>query len=115
MQEKTLSEKGLGGGGSIVVNKYLQVETRDDAVWCDNVFLDVGNCDHGCVGSPEDWDKDGMNPIPKIVYLGEEQTIHIPAVSLAEEIVKMPVVAQQQASIVPESSEDHRDSPVAMH
>ena len=32
MPKKTPSEKGLGGGGWIVVNKYLQVETRDGAV-----------------------------------------------------------------------------------
>ena len=32
MPKKTLSEKGLDGGGWIVVNKYLQVETRDGPV-----------------------------------------------------------------------------------
>ena len=86
MPEKTLSEKGPGGGGSIVVSKYLQIKTRDGAVWGDDAFLEVSDCNHGRVGSPADWDKEGMNPAPRISYLCEEQTIHIPAVSLAEEI-----------------------------
>ena len=34
MPKKTLSEKGLDGGGWIVMNKYLQVET---SVWGDSV------------------------------------------------------------------------------
>ena len=59
MPEKTLSEKGVGGGCSIVVNNYQQIKTRDGAVWGDDVFLDVVDCNHGRIGSPADWDKDG--------------------------------------------------------
>merc|ERR1719284_2089009 len=63
-------------GGWIIMNKYLQVETRDGAVWGDGVFFAVGDCNYGCIGSPADWDKDGMHPVPKISYPGEEQAIH---------------------------------------
>ena len=52
MPKKTLSEKGLEGGGWIVLNKYLQVETRDGPVWCDSVLCAVGDCNYGCIGSP---------------------------------------------------------------
>ena len=33
MPKRTLSKKGLDGGGWIVMNKNLQVETRDGPVW----------------------------------------------------------------------------------
>ena len=42
MPKKTFSVKGLYGGGWIVMNKYLQVETRDGPVWCDSVLCAVG-------------------------------------------------------------------------
>jgi len=77
MPKDTLSEKGPGGGGWIIMNKYLQVETRDGAVWGDGVCFAVGDCNYGCIGSPDDWKLGkGMNPVPKISYPGEEQAIH---------------------------------------
>ena len=41
-----------------------------------NLFA-VGDCNFGCVGGPEDWEKgEGMAPVPKISYPGEEQPVH---------------------------------------
>merc|ERR1712136_546682 len=77
MPKETLSEKGPGGGGWIIINKNLQVETRAGAVWGDGVVFAVGDCNYGCIGSPDDWKLGkGMNPVPKISYPGEEQAIH---------------------------------------
>ena len=84
MPKKTLSEKGLDGGGWIVVNKYLQVETRYGPVSGHSVFFDVGECNNGCVGSPT------------ISYPGEEQTTETLAVSLAAEIIEVTQEKTQQ-------------------
>merc|ERR1712107_901155 len=51
MPKETLSEKGPGGGGWIIMNKNLQVETRAGAVWGDGVVFAVGDCNYGCIES----------------------------------------------------------------
>ena len=84
MPKKTLSEKGLDGGGWIVMNKYLQVETRDSPVWCDSVFFAVGECNYGSIGSQ------------KITYPDEEHATETLAVSLASEIIEVPVIQTQE-------------------
>ena len=84
MPKKTLSEKGLDGGGWIVMNKYLQAETRDGPVWGDGVFCAVGECNYGCIGSL------------MISYPDEEQTTETLAVSLAAEIIEVPVIPTQE-------------------
>ena len=84
MPKKTLSEKGLDGGGWIVMNKYMQVETKDGPVWGDSVLCAVGECNYGCIGSP------------MISYRGEKQTTETLAVSLAVEIVEVPVTQTQE-------------------
>ena len=76
MPKETHSEKGPGCGSWIIMNKYLQVETRGGAVWGDGVFFAMGNCNYGCIGAPVDWDKGGMHLVPKILYPGEEHAIH---------------------------------------
>ena len=88
MPKKTLSEKGLDGGGWIVMNKYLQVETRDGPVWGDSVFFAVGECNYGSTGSP------------KISYPDEEQTTETLSVSLAAEIIEVPVIQTQEKTHV---------------
>ena len=65
-----------GGNGWIIMNKYLQVETRDGAVRGDGTFFAVGDCNYGCIGAAVDWDKSGIHPVSKILYPGEEQVIH---------------------------------------
>jgi len=75
MPKETLSEKGPGGGGWIHFNKNLQVTTRDGTIWGNGDIFAVGDCNLGCIGAPPDF-KDGMWPIPKISYPGEEQALH---------------------------------------
>ena len=84
MPKKTLSEKGLDGGDWIVMNRYMQVETRDGPVWGDSVLCAVGDCDYGYIGSQ------------MISYPGEEQTTETLAVSLAVEIIEVPVIQTQE-------------------
>ena len=50
------------------MNKYLQVETRDGALYGNGAFFAVGDHNYGCIGAPADWDKSGMHPVPKISY-----------------------------------------------
>ena len=78
MPKKTLSEKGPDGGGWIVMNKYLQVET---SVWGDSVSFAVDECNYGCSGSPS--------------YPSDEQTIETLAVPLAAKIFEVPVIQTQ--------------------
>ena len=61
------------------MNKYLQVETRNGPVWGDSVLCAVRECNYGCIGSP------------MISYPDEEQTTETLAVSLAAEIIEVPV------------------------
>jgi NADH dehydrogenase FAD-containing subunit len=76
MPPETLSDKGPGGGGWIHINKLLQVCTKDGATYCENMYA-IGDCNFGCVGGPSDWaKKEGIPPIPKISYPGEEQAVH---------------------------------------
>merc|ERR1719247_3669756 len=77
MPKETLSDKGPGGGGWILINKKLQVVDKQGAVWGNGNIFAVGDCNFGCVGGPADWDKgQGMPPVPKISYPGEEQALH---------------------------------------
>eukprot|EP00428_Durinskia_dybowskii_P025811 CAMPEP_0170232054 /NCGR_PEP_ID=MMETSP0116_2-20130129/15766_1 /TAXON_ID=400756 /ORGANISM="Durinskia baltica, Strain CSIRO CS-38" /LENGTH=392 /DNA_ID=CAMNT_0010482835 /DNA_START=77 /DNA_END=1252 /DNA_ORIENTATION=- len=73
MPQETLSEKGPGGGGWILMNEYMQVKKRDGSVWGDGSIFAVGDCNYGCIGEPPNW---VMPPVPKISYPGEEQALH---------------------------------------
>jgi len=80
MPADTLSEKGPGGGGWILMDTSLAVTTRSGERW--SVFGDyprvfaVGDCNYGCVETPgktpDDW---AVPPIPKISYPGEEEAV----------------------------------------
>ncbi|CAK9103799.1 Apoptosis-inducing factor homolog B [Durusdinium trenchii] len=81
MPKETLSEKGPGGGGWILMNQNLSVKTRDGKLWGadDKGFpriYAVGDCNYGCIEEagkkPDDWP---LPPIPKISYPGEEMCI----------------------------------------
>jgi len=91
MPESTLSAKGPGGGGWILMDKTLAVKDRDNNVWCKDeqgyprIFA-VGDCNYGCItpisdneqmaggnpGAPSEWP---IPPIPKISYPGEEEGV----------------------------------------
>jgi len=73
MPEETLSEKGPGGGGWIHFNRHLQVETKTKEIWGNGRIFAVGDCNYGCLGTPDNWE---MPPVPKISYPGEEQALH---------------------------------------
>mmetsp|Transcript_68827 Transcript_68827/g.159555 ORF Transcript_68827/g.159555 Transcript_68827/m.159555 type:complete len:385 (+) Transcript_68827:2-1156(+) len=77
MPADVLSDKGPGGGGWIYFNEHLQVTHKPDvkngAVWGDGTIYAVGDCNFGCIGTP---DKFVLPPIPKISYPGEEQAMH---------------------------------------
>merc|ERR1711976_1016282 len=81
MPKETLSEKGPGGGGWILMKQNLAVMTRDGKVWSEDekgyprIFA-IGDCNYGCVEEagkpPHQWP---IPPIPKISYPGEEEGI----------------------------------------
>jgi hypothetical protein len=82
MPKDTLSEKGPGGGGWILMKQNLGVMTRDKKAWGEvagypRVFA-IGDCNYSCVegtkGPPDfaDWP---IPPIPKISYPGEEEAV----------------------------------------
>lgn len=81
MPKETLSEKGPGGGGWILMDMTLAVKTREGKMWGadDKGFgriYAIGDCNYGCVEEqgkkPDDWP---IPPIPKISYPGEEEAI----------------------------------------
>jgi len=81
MPKETLSEKGPGGGGWILMNMQLAVKTREGKVWgADHkgqprIFA-VGDCNYSCVEAPgkkpDEWP---IPPMPKISYPGEEEAV----------------------------------------
>merc|ERR1712048_80929 len=82
MPEETLSKKGPGGGGWILMDKTLAVITQSGEKFCEKngyarVYA-VGDCNYSCVPAddpsvkPSDWP---MPPIPKISYPGEEEAV----------------------------------------
>merc|ERR1719326_1787020 len=81
MPPETLSEKGPGGGGWILIDMKLAVKTRDGKMWgADHKglprFFAVGDCNYSCVEEagkpPGDWP---IPPMPKISYPGEEEAV----------------------------------------
>merc|ERR1711988_957877 len=74
MPKETLSEKGPGGGGWILMNMNLGVKTREGKAWGTDekgyprIFA-VGDCNYSCVEEPgkkpDEWP---IPPIPKISY-----------------------------------------------
>merc|ERR1719262_2179672 len=56
MPKDTLSDKGPGGGGWILINKKLQGKTKDEKVWGNGNIFAIGDCNFGCVGGPADWE-----------------------------------------------------------
>jgi len=81
MPKETLSEKGPGGGGWVLIEKSLAVKTRENKTWSvgdrgyPRIYA-IGDCNYGCVEEagkkPGEWP---IPPIPKISYPGEEQAI----------------------------------------
>jgi len=101
MPPETLSDKGPGGGGWILMNRHLQVikkgtdgggvltgEESKKVLWGDGSIFAVGDCNYGCIEDVPKQVKDEktgemkkapnfwMPPIPKISYPGEEQCLH---------------------------------------
>jgi len=77
MPPETLSDKGPGGGGWIVMNKHLQVVNKGTKeLWGDGRVFAVGDCNYGCVENDPSVGGFWMPPIPKISYPGEEQCLH---------------------------------------
>jgi len=81
MPSETLSEKGPGGGGWVLMDQTLAVKTRDNKRWGadENGFgriYAVGDCNYSCVEEagkkPDEWP---IPPIPKISYPGEEEAV----------------------------------------
>jgi hypothetical protein len=80
MPKETLSEKGPGGGGWILMDMQLSVKTRDGKRWGADAkgqprFFAVGDCNYSCVegpGAPHEWP---IPPLPKISYPGEEEAV----------------------------------------
>jgi len=81
MPKETLSEKGPGGGGWILMDQTLAVKTREGKVWATDEkgfarIYAIGDCNYGCVEEqgkkPDDWP---VPPIPKISYPGEEEAV----------------------------------------
>jgi len=81
MPTETLSEKGPGGGGWILMDTTLAVKTREGKVWSADErgyarIYAIGDCNYGCVDEagkkPDDWP---IPPIPKISYPGEEEAV----------------------------------------
>jgi len=68
MPPETLSPKGPGGGGWILMNKYLQV-MQNETEWSEGCIFAVGDCNLACVG------QDNAS-IPKTGYPAEEQAVH---------------------------------------
>lgn len=81
MPPETLSEKGPGGGGWILMDMTLAVKTRDNKRWgvdekgYGRIYA-IGDCNYSCVEEagkkPDEWP---IPPIPKISYPGEEEAI----------------------------------------
>merc|ERR1712203_707067 len=81
MPKETLSEKGPGGGGWILMDMTLAVKTREGKVWSADDkgyarIYAIGDCNYSCVEEqgkkPDDWP---IPPIPKISYPGEEEAV----------------------------------------
>merc|ERR1712194_416263 len=81
MPKETLSEKGPGGGGWILMDTSMAVKSRDGKVWSTDEkgfarVYTVGDCNYGCVEEqgkkPDEWP---IPPIPKISYPGEEEAV----------------------------------------
>jgi hypothetical protein len=81
MPKETLSEKGPGGGGWILMDMTLAVKDREGKVWgadekgFGRVYA-IGDCNYSCVEEqgkkPDEWP---VPPIPKISYPGEEEAV----------------------------------------
>jgi len=81
MPKDTLSEKGPGGGGWILMDMTLAVETREGNIWCADDqgyarIYAVGDCNAGGIPEPDTPpDAWPVPPIPKISYPGEEEAV----------------------------------------
>jgi len=81
MPKETLSEKGPGGGGWILMDMKLGVKRKDGTPWgtdekgLPRIFA-VGDCNYSCVEEagkpPPQWP---IPPMPKISYPGEEEAV----------------------------------------
>jgi len=81
MPKETLSEKGPGGGGWILMDQKLAVKTREGKMWGGDAndiprIFAVGDCNYGCVEEagkkPNEWP---IPPMAKISYPGEEEAV----------------------------------------
>merc|ERR1712060_573572 len=74
MPPETLSDRGPGGGGWILINRNLQVITRKrKELWGDGLVFAVGDCTVGCVGEAPHWE---MPQVPKTGYPAEQHAVH---------------------------------------
>eukprot|EP00931_Biecheleriopsis_adriatica_P008160 TRINITY_DN109386_c0_g1_i1.p1 TRINITY_DN109386_c0_g1~~TRINITY_DN109386_c0_g1_i1.p1 ORF type:complete len:486 (+),score=75.52 TRINITY_DN109386_c0_g1_i1:27-1460(+) len=73
MDKQTLSERGPGGGGWILTNRFLQVVTRSGDRWGDGVVFAIGDCVVGSVGEAPRWE---LPPMPKTGFPAEHQAVH---------------------------------------
>jgi hypothetical protein len=81
MPQETLSLKGPGGGGWILMDMKLGVKTKEGKPWgadengLPRIFA-VGDCNYSCVEAegkpPPQWP---IPPMPKISYPGEEEAV----------------------------------------
>lgn len=80
MPRETKSDKGPGSGGWVIVNRYLQVVTRQGEKWAEGVVFAFGDCmvyasrgSSQAAGSEGSWDSP---PVPKTGYSAEQQAVH---------------------------------------
>jgi len=84
MPKPVLNDKGPGGGGWVMINKYLQVVTRQGVLWGDGRIFAVGDCVAHAIpdssakakassGEKPPWE---IPPVPKTGYSAEQQAVH---------------------------------------
>jgi len=78
MPPETLSDRGPGNGGWILMNGMLQVTTKQGHAYGNGNIYTVGDCNYGSIGTQAEWKEGkGMPYIPKIAYPAEEQALHV--------------------------------------
>merc|ERR1712029_127816 len=71
MPKETLSDRGPGGGGWILVNKFLQVTTTEKQTWANGTVFAVGDCNmfvDMAAGRSQEDAQEVIPPVPKTGY-----------------------------------------------
>eukprot|EP00929_Paragymnodinium_shiwhaense_P118143 TRINITY_DN8987_c2_g1_i1.p1 TRINITY_DN8987_c2_g1~~TRINITY_DN8987_c2_g1_i1.p1 ORF type:complete len:504 (+),score=99.58 TRINITY_DN8987_c2_g1_i1:120-1631(+) len=79
MPKDTLSDRGPGGGGWILVNKFLQVTTKEKQPWANGTVFAVGDCNmfvDMATGRSKQDAQEVIPPVPKTGYPAELQAVH---------------------------------------